>query len=338
MPTEPLQVELRKPPSPAADDSASAGNSLPFKEIFHPLGFGVEISTNQRAVLDVATELWGRQKARRITSTVQLRILIEASTSFECPPAPIFRCQQYLMTLVADAWNHAACDLRTSFGFASLSSAALQHRLYFKYHFLESMALAMLSAKHSPALHAACVSLRGRGFLLCGPSGAGKSTLAYACARAGFSYVSDDASYLLADTTPPRVAGQPHKIRFRPHSRELFPELQHYELTPRLEGKPSIEVLTSELTGVTTAAEATVHYLILLDRQPAARAELRPVPIAGALERLHSGLYPSPEIRRDQVASLKALKDIAAYELRYARLDEAILCLRSLVEKAEPAI
>ena len=320
---------LAHPMSPTFEVSLADGN-LPCKDVFHPLGFGVEVSTNEPEVLNSAAELWGRFQARQIASTVQIRIVVSESLSPECPPAPAYRGHQYLMSLVADSNNYAICDLRSGFGFACISRAALQHSLYFQYHFLEAMALGILSSIHAPALHAACVSLRGQGYLLCGPSGAGKSTLAYACARAGFSYIADDASYLIRDTKPPRVVGQSHKIRFRPDSRELFPELRHRELTPRMEGKPSIEIPTAELIGIKTAHEATIHHLIVLDRHATVAAQLTSLPIHVALERFHANLYPTRELRRDQIASLEPLGYARAYKLRYSSLDDAIICLKSL--------
>lgn len=234
------------------------------------------------------------------------------------------------MSLVADAENYAFCDLRAGFGYVCVSRAALHNVLYFKYHFLEAMGLAAISAMHAPALHAACVSLRGQGYLLCGRSGAGKSTLAYACGRAGFSYITDDASYLIRDTTPPRVVGQSHKIRFRPHCGELFPELAGRMLTPRMEGKPSIEIPTDQLPGLKTARETPIHHLIVLDRHAGAAAQLTAIPAHSALERFHANLYPTRELRLDQIAALKPLSGIAAYLLRYSRLDDAVRLLKSL--------
>ncbi len=308
---------------------------LPFRGVYHPLGFGVEICTNDSLVLDQATEIWGHLKPRQIASTVQVRIIISESGGTDCPPGPRFNGQRHLMSLVADADNYAICDLRAGFAYAFLSRAALQHPLYFRYHFLEAMALGLVSSVHAPALHAACVSVHGKGFLLCGPSGAGKSTLAYACARGGFTYITDDSSYLLPGTDHPRVVGHSHKIRFRLHSRELFPELKQRELAPRMEGKPSIEVPTAELIGVRTAQEARIYSVILLNRQPGAGATLIPIPSTVALASLHESLYPVDEIRRDQIVALDKLKGIRAYEFRYSALDEAVHCLRELAENPD---
>jgi hypothetical protein len=303
---------------------------MPYRGVFYPLGFGVEICTNDRDVLEAANEIWGHLLPRRISATVQLRIGISESTSTQCPATPTVRAQRHLISFIADAENHATCDLKGGFGFAWLSRNALRHRLYFRYHFLESIAMVLISGTFAPALHAACICRHGRGMLLCGDSGAGKSTLAYACARAGFTYITDDASYLLRDSDHPRIVGHSHKIRFRPSSRKLFPELRGRELTPRLEGKPSIEVPTSELPGLITAQEARIHYLVLLKRSPRAAAELVPIPTDVALERFHEGLYPVEEIRRSQIAALQQLATVQAFEFYYSELDDAVRCLEAL--------
>jgi hypothetical protein len=49
-------------------------------------------------------------------------------------------------------------------------------------------------------LHAACVGRGGRGLLLMGGSGAGKSTLALHCLLAGFDFLSEDSTFVVADS------------------------------------------------------------------------------------------------------------------------------------------
>ena len=100
------------------------------------------------------------------------------------------------------------------------------------------------------------------GLLLCGASGAGKSTLAYACARTGFTYTTDDASYVVWNVKRASIRGNAHQVRFRPSALSLFTELEGRELTPRTEGKPSIEVRTAELPYIATAVEAAVDAVL----------------------------------------------------------------------------
>jgi hypothetical protein len=171
--------------------------------------------------------------------------------------------------------------------------------------------------------------------LLCGESGAGKSTLSYACARAGWTYTSDDASYMLHDTMPPRIIGNAHQVRFRPAAKMLFPELEGYGLTPRAEGKPSIEVpIARILPGAVTSEESPVHFLIFLKREPSAYAELTPISNDEALEHLHSARYLSEEMQEVKRRQLRQLAHLPAYELRYRDLQPAIECLDKLAKSA----
>jgi hypothetical protein len=159
---------------------------------------------------------------------------------------------------------------------------------------------------------------------LCGDSGAGKSSLSYACARAGWTYTSDDASYLLHNTDHPRVVGNSHQVRFRPTASTLFPELEGRALTPRAEGKPSIEVSTSEFPGLITASEARIDSIVYLNRGPSEEGELVPLPAGVAVERIREGFYPVAEICAIHDKAVQTLSDIPAYELRYRDFDQAI--------------
>lgn len=307
---------------------------LPFKKVFFPLGFAFEIRTNDPAVIAAAAERWGGLRPIHNVPCVHLNVTVTREESLECPPAPTPRGQRYLFSYIADAHNQLICDLKTGFAFACLSQAAVRHSSYLYYHFLEGAALSMIGALYVTPVHAACVSRNGLGMLFCGSSGAGKSTLAYACARAGWTYTTDDSSYLRRASLEPHIIGNSRQVRFRPPARELFPELKGRGLTPRAEGKPSIEVPTAELPGLITSDETTVHFLIFLNRQPSAVAELVPLSRAIVFERLTKNLFPGREIRDLHIASLQALANVDAYELRYRDLEPAIERLERLVSEA----
>jgi len=173
-------------------------------------------------------------------------------------------------------------------------------------------------------LHAGCVSKNGKGILLCGDSGAGKTTLSYACARAGWTYTSDDTSYLINRFSVPRVIGHAHRVRFRPAAKELFPELEHREITPRMEGKASIEVPMVELAPIDIAAEVTVSSVVYLNRYSGAKGALMPLPERTATERMCKELYSAGEIRTKHEKTLEKLANIPTFELQYCELDQAI--------------
>jgi hypothetical protein len=315
---------------PAEDDVALRKVEMPLKALFYPLGFAVQVTTNSVEVLAAARESWDQWEPTQCRPPLHLRIAVTDADTAGCPPRPVICAQQHLMSIVADAQNHAVCDLRQGFAFARVSNAAVQHRSYLRYHFIEAAAMTLIASLYATPIHAACVSLEGRGFLLCGDSGAGKSSLSYACARAGWTYTTDDASYLVESADGPRIVGNSHQVRFRPSAAKLFPELRGRDLTPRAEGKPSMEVPTAELPGIITAPEAPIHHVVFLNRRASILAELTPYSREVAFNWFQQSLFPVPEVREMQALALQRLLDTTMYELSYCDLDRAVDCLELL--------
>jgi hypothetical protein len=303
---------------------------LPHRGIFYPLGYPVEIITNDTVVLEAADESFGHGRLSRTSATLQVRIGVSKEDGAECPPEPTRREFNHLYSLVADVRNQTLLDLRSLINFTWTTKAAVNNKLYFRYNFLEKTIYLLLGASVVTDLHAACVSRNGKGVLLIGHSGAGKSTLAYACARAGWTYTSDDTSYLINDSIIPRVIGHSHRARFRPSAKALFPELKRFGLSPRIEGKPSIEVSISELQVLKTAAEANVDFVVYLNRNPSATVRLIHLPSGTATQRACRELYSAGEIRAKHERILEVLFDIPTYELQYQDLDQGLSALNQL--------
>jgi hypothetical protein len=299
---------------------------LPLHRTFYPLGFAVEIITNDAGVLNAANESFGHRRLCRGSAALQVRIGISDGGSSRCPPEPTRREYNHLYSLVADGDNQALLDLRTCTTFVWLNRAALHNSLYFRYNFLEKVVYLLLGASAVTDIHAACISKNGKGILLCGDSGAGKSTIAYACARSGWTYTSDDTCYLVNDSEIPRVIGHSHRVRFRPDAKAHFPELANQQVTPRMEGKPSIEVQISELPDlrIRTAPEATVQSIVYLNRDPSAKGTLATLPAGTATLRTGQELFSAGEIREKHETKLQILSGIPTYELHYYCLKDAI--------------
>jgi hypothetical protein len=311
---------------------------LPLRGIFFPLGYSIEISTNNPAVLAAATESFGHMASSREDSRLQIRIGVSGGGSSACPPEPTRREFNHLYSLVADVNNQALLDLETGTNFTWLTSAAVGNRLYFRSNFLEKAVYLLLGARVVTDIHAACVSKNGKGILLCGETGAGKTTLAYACARAGWTYTSDDTSYLINNADSPRVIGHSHRVRFRPSAKQLFPELEAHAVTPRMEGKPSIEVPIAGLPVPHRAPEAEVHSIVCLKRYPSASGKLVRLPVGTASRRMGDELYSAGQIRAKHLKSLEALREVPTYELEYYDLDAAIETLESLTLETRGAV
>jgi len=306
---------------------------LPLRGAFYPLGFPVEIITNDPNVLQAARESFGHRRLCRGNTPLQIRIGVSEGGSSSVPPEPTRREFNHLYSLLADKDNHAVLDLRTCESFVWLSKAAVNNKLYFRYNFLEKVVYLLLGASAVTDIHAACVAKNGKGILLCGESGAGKSTLAYACARDGWTYTSDDTSYLINDHAIPRVIGHSHRVRFRPEAKALFSELARLKVTPRMEGKPSIEATVSQLPNLDAACEANVHAILYLNRHPDAKARIVPLPEGTATKRMQEELFSAGEIRKKHKKILEKLSSVPTYELEYCGLDDAIEQLAVLVER-----
>ncbi len=306
---------------------------LPLQRTFYPLGFAVEIMTNDPDVLEAAEESFGHRRLRWEGTPLQVRVGISDGGSTKCPPEPTRREYNHLYSLVADGDNQAVLDLKTCTSFVWLNKAALSSRLYFRYNFLEKVVYLLLGASVVTDIHAACISKNGKGILLCGNSGAGKSTLAYACAKAGWTFTSDDTCYLVNDSGSPRVIGHSHRVRFRPEAKMLFPELENLNITPRMDGKPSIEVQISELpeTNLSTSPEVEVHSIVYLNRVPLASGRLTTLPAGTATSRTRQELFSAGEIRKKHEKILQMLSDVPTYELHYCDLNDAMRNLDLLI-------
>ncbi len=319
--------------SARAQDALLSEMELPLRRTFFPLGYSVEIVTNDTLVLQAAQESFGHRDPVRFCGIPAVRVGVSPADACGAPPEPIRRQYNHLYSLGADTDNQALLDLRSCTSFMWATRNAVRNRLYFRYNFLEKVVYLLLGASVVTDLHAACVGRGGRSILLCGDSGAGKSTLAYACARRGWTYTSDDTSYLVNSSAIPRVIGHAHRARFRPSARELFPELEAFSLTPRMEGKPSIEVSTAELPIKRVSVEARVYSVVYLRRDPAAKAQLTRLPAGTAAKFIAREMFSAGEIRARHVANLQLLAGVPTYELHYFELNDAVEVLERLTEK-----
>ncbi len=312
-------------------DALLCDMDLPLRRTFFPLGFAVDLLTNRPEVMAAAEESFAHRNLQHGDAHLEIRIGVSESRNKRTPPPPVRRTYNHLYSMVADAENQAVLDLRTGSNFVWLNESALEDTLYLRHNFLEKVVYLLLGASVVTDIHAGCISKLGKGILLCGDSGAGKSTLSYGCARAGWTYTSDDTCYLINDSDPPRVIGHSHRVRFRPEAKTLFPELRQREITARMEGKPSIEVPVSNLPPLDTSNEAKVCAVVYLRRSASARPALMPLPHGSATQRMAEELYSAGEIRAKHKKMLQRLSGTPAFELHYQSLEEAISQMERLV-------
>ena len=237
--------------------------------------------------------------------------------------------QGHLYSAVASRENYALIDFDALFAYAWVTERTVADHTWFRWFYLDSIAGTTLAQRHTVPMHAACVERNGVGVLLWGPSGMGKSTLAYACARAGWTFVADDATILPQNRSDCVVTGKPHQARFREDAPRLFPEIEGYATRARPTGKLSIEVPMASLPGIRTAVQCEAGRNVFLDRGKSTGLER--IGVEDALEQMmqDSNSYGAETQARHEQA-LRRLLQAPAYRLRYERLQDAIEALESL--------
>jgi hypothetical protein len=294
---------------------------------YYPAGFRLDLATNSPDVLEAASEAWENDRPAFVSDPIIFRILVQPEGGLA--PAPTHRMHGHLYSLVADSCNFAQLDLKAQFGFFNVSEQTVADHSWLRWFFLESMAYVMLAQRYLVPIHAACIARNGTGLLLSGPSGAGKSTLSYACARAGWAFVTDDCTWLLPDSVDRTVIGRPRQARFRLDAPSLFPELEGYAVRARPNGKIGIEVPLANLH-IQTAPSASVGGIVFLERGPG-RFCLDRLSPADAIERILDDMATyGEEVDALHERTVRGLAPVPAWRMRYDTLEQAVRMLESL--------
>jgi hypothetical protein len=276
-----------------------------------------------------AAEAWQPFTQGFDTPALDFRVLVEQ----DGPPSaePRFRKQGDLLSFVSDACNFATADCATLSASFHLSEATASDSASLRWFYLEALAYMLLTQRYVVSLHAGCVAHDGGGILICGRSAAGKSTLSFAAARAGFTYVSDDCTWLLLNSPDLIAIGKPHQVRFRPDAGRHFPEVAGRLATLRPNGKRSMELPTSLFPGLQTAARCPVRALVFLDRQSSGPAGVERMNRADVAEQLLADL-PSygAEVNAMHEQTVHNLAALPAWGLRYRTLEDAIHLLAAV--------
>jgi hypothetical protein len=302
---------------------------LPLRATFFPAGFRLNIATNSRDVLEAAAESWGHCVQEFEGAPLEFRVVIQPEG--ELARQPTFRMQGHLISVVSDAANFAVADCRGLFASFFLSARTAAERALLRWFYMESMAYVLLAQRYLVAIHAACVAQNGSGILLYGASGAGKSTLSFACAQAGWTFLSDDCTWLLIGSEDRLAIGKPHQARFREDAATLFPELEGYVLSARPHGKLSIEVPLNAFPRIRTANRCPIRGLVFLDRSSGGEARLERRPSSEAVDLLLQDM-PSygEEVDPLHEKTLRSLRDVPAFRLYYQSLEEAVRLLAEI--------
>jgi len=313
-------------------DPVLSAFELPLRQTFYPLGYPLVLQTNSVEVIAAASEGWGAFRQTFDEAPVRFCLGVLEGDGGALPLESVVRSREHMMSIVADPENFVVCDFNRGFAFGWVTENTAADHPLLRYRFLISGAATLIDQRAFASLHGALVVRNGVGVMLAGNSFAGKSTLAYACARAGWTYVSDDGAFLVRERDDRYVVGDPHTIRFRPDAPELFPELADRLVTIRPNGKVAIELLTRDLE-LETAAGCNVAHVVYLNRAPAARPCLGRISKERVREDwLHHAVYGTNEVRQAQRRCQERMLTAHLWEMQYSEPDDAVARLERLVD------
>jgi len=331
-----VETTLSAPSAPALDPLLHDA-VFPYAAEMYPLGFPLLLETTSAWVLEAAKESWGSCKKLFDRPPIRVRAGVSGSQDKQIAWPPTFRSNLHLLSISGDAGNMAVVDLNAGFAFSWVTEEIATQRDEYRYFFLDAMVYLLLSSKHMAAIHAACVERHGQSLLLCGESAAGKSSLAYACARRGWTYVSDDSINIVRGSKPVALVGNCFSLRLRPDAPELFPELLPYLARRRPNGKTNLELRPAELDGFKLSMTSRPSRLLFLNRRRGASPNAFPITTEEAQERLSSlPPYGPPSLHRAWMRSITALvKQTTAAEFTYSNLDEAVSRLEEEMDETK---
>jgi hypothetical protein len=287
------------------------------------LGYPLLLESNDARPLRIAAESWGARQ--RLFETPPLRLTIHVHKGDPPADKPTYQASADGFSLVCDSATRAEFSIRAHAACLHISSAVLDRPEWFRHQLLECLVLTALDTIHFVGMHAACVvppGLQKPGLLLCGASGSGKSTLAYACARSGWTFVSDDSH--LAQNESNLVTGNAHEIRLREPAREMFPELGAKPTTTAPNGKQCIEIDVKEIAA---SDSSPVRHCVFLSRRSG------PAAICRYAEEDAVGYFMGYNSRFDRSGAECHLRDFVrggTWLLEYEQLEDAIEILGGL--------
>ena len=317
----------------AIEDPMLAKIELGFRRVFYPLGFPLEVQTNSPQIIDAASESWGQFSQSFDAAPLRLALGVRDAVAVEPLPAKsTFVAREHLLAVIANAGNFVLCDFEQGFSFGWITPALASDYATLRYRILTPTAMMMAQYRALAALHGALIARNDCGVVLCGESFAGKSTLAYAAARSGWTYITDDGTFLVRDRMDRYAVGNSHFIRFREEARELFPELAEHLPVTRPNGKIGMEVFTRDLP-IAIASGAKIDHVVFLDRRPSGPARLRRYPkdqMQAWCEQYVN--FGSKEVQAAMTRCHRRLSDAHIWEMSYQNFDDAVRRLDQLVE------
>lgn len=182
-------------------------------------------------------------------------------------------------------------------------------------------------------LHAGAVSWRGRAVVLPAPPDSGKTTLTAALTRAGFRYLTDEASFL--ELGSGRLHPYPRALWMEPGTLDLMPDLRDtlpgFITAPRI----SYHIDPADLRPGAIGTPCRVRYVVFPRYVRGAATSLEPVGRAETVVALAKNSFNTQRLGAQGVRLLAdVVRGAECYRLAMGDLDQAVAAVSGLVKEA----
>jgi hypothetical protein len=278
-------------------------NNLPLGAQFSVAGSTWDLRSNSHEILQAMRETFEQldQAEGQPPADLQLQFHVDYGVS----DAPLwskahFRALDHLYYASYGPCDSLLVDQSRRRVVGSFSFAIARDLYYWKQTILPVLlGIASASIRVTP-VHCACVAKDGSGLLLGGESGAGKSTTALALSLQGFSYLSDDCTYLSRVGAEIRAWGLRTPVKLLPDAANHFPTLASREPVLSMNGEWALSIDPTETFNVERCLSCDPRRLIFLERTGNSRPVIKPLTSSEAASRLVADLETMPPVILDQ--------------------------------------
>jgi hypothetical protein len=224
-----------------------------------------------------------------------------------------------------DSQNSVLIDLRSCRAIGRFSPAMGDHLVSWKTVIFPVLISILGATMGITELHCGCVAREGSGLLLVGSSGSGKSTLALALAQAGFTYLTDDRTYL--STWEGRIAawGLPTHLKLRLDAAEWFRELEDLRRVSAMNGERALWIDPTHKLGVQRIQRCEPIGLVFLKRQEYPTFDLSTMSPDQAARQLEADLMAeAPDAAEGQRGMIENLVKLPCWRFEYGGSPQAV--------------
>jgi hypothetical protein len=295
---------------------------LPHQRRFFVAGAIWAVSTNAQEILDVMQEFFEAPSEEPSIPYLTVSFYVD----FGAPDRPRwsqphFRALDHLYYATYGPGDSLLIDQNSRRAIGLFSLATARDSVYWKRVILPVLAGIASACLGVSPLHCACLVKDELGLLLSGESGAGKSTLALSLSLNGFTYLSDDCTYISRSGPQVRGWGLPTPVKLLPDAVRYFSELRSLTPATSLNGELSFEVDPVETFGVTRSLSCEPRWVVFVERTEEPGAVFERISSREAASRFASDLERLPPCishqREYQLATIEALVKQECWLLRH---------------------